>query len=113
MRYKYFIRDTRQPSDFPYTATTFTGFGGVLLLSDVLGNPQAYDLACPVERKRDVRVRIKPDDEYLAECEECHSKYNVFSLTGHPVSGPAASKGYALRRYSVGAKGTNYMVVSY
>ena len=113
MSWKRFIRSERIPRDFPYTAMTYTGFGGILLLSDVLGTPQACDLACPVERKADVRVEVQPDDEFLAECPECHSRYNVFSLTGHPVSGPAADRGYALRRYRVGSMNGNYMVVSY
>ncbi|MBD5234265.1 MAG: hypothetical protein HDS65_08835 [Bacteroidales bacterium] len=109
-----FIRQERIPSKFPYTANTYTGFGGVLLVCDVLGNPQAFDLACPVECRQNVRVAVKVDDEHLAVCPECGSKYNVFSLMGHPVSGEAARKGYALRRYRVGpGLGGDYMVVSY
>lgn len=103
MSYKRFIREDRVPASFPYTASTYTGFGGVLLLSDVMGNAQAYDLACPVECKATTRVHIVPEDEFLAECPVCHSKYNVFSLAGHPVSGIAAERGYALRKYFVGS----------
>jgi len=69
MDYRYFIRDLRKPSNYPYTAMTYTGFGGVLLVSDVMGNPQAYDLACPVEADKNVRVEI--DDEFLAHCPKC------------------------------------------
>lgn len=83
-------------------------------MCDVLGTPQAFDLSCPVERSKDVRVFINEDNEYLAECPKCHSTYNVFSLLGHPVSGEAASKGYALRRYRVGTgRAGEYMVVSF
>ena len=113
LSYKNFIRERRVPASFPYTALTYTGYGGVLLLCDVQGAPQAYDLSCPVEHKADVRVAIDEDDEFLARCPQCGSKYNVFSLTGHPVSGPAAKDGFALRRYRVGPQGSNYMVVSY
>ena len=28
---------------------TYTGFGGILLVTDMSGSPLAYDLACPVE----------------------------------------------------------------
>ena len=111
--YKYFIRDLRQPSNFPYTAQTFTGFGGILLLTDVMGNAQAYDLSCPVEANKNIRVEI--DDEMLAHCPKCGSTYNVFSLQGHPVGGRAAELGYGMRRYHVGqgSDGVSYMVVSY
>ena len=109
-----FIRSERKPANFFYTAQTYTGYGGVLLVCDVLGNPQAFDLSCPVERSKDVRVFINEDNEYLAECPKCHSTYNVFSLLGHPVAGEAARQGYALRRYRVGAgRAGEYMVVSF
>ncbi len=114
MTWKSFIRQDRVPANFPYTASTYTGFGGVLLVCDVLGNPQAFDFSCPVERKQNVRVFINTEHEHLAECEECGSRYNVFSLLGHPVSGEAAEKGYALRRYKVGGGfGGEYMVVRF
>lgn len=113
MDYRLFIRDQRKPANFPYTAMTYTGFGGVLLVSDVMGNPQAYDLSCPVEARKDVRVEI--DDEMLAHCPKCGSTYNVFSLQGHPVGGKAAEMGYGLRHYHVGPgrDASAYMVVSY
>ena len=65
--YRCFIKDERQPSGFPYTDRTYTGFGGVLLISGMdpftseAGVPLAYDLACPVERKAETKVRIQPD----------------------------------------------------
>ena len=74
LSWKRFIRELRQPANFPYTEMTYTGFGGILLVCDVLGTPQAYDLACPVERSRDVRVNIDPKDEYLAVCPKCGSR---------------------------------------
>lgn len=113
MDYKYFIREQRKPSKFPYTASTYTGFGGVLLLTDVMGDARAYDLSCPVEAENNVRVAI--DDEMLARCPKCGSTYDVFSLQGHPVGGRAADLGYGLRQYHVGPGRANsaYMVVSY
>lgn len=112
LTWRNFIREKREPSNYPYTEMTYTGFGGVLLVADVLGNPQAYDLACPVERHKETRLFINTEAEYLAECPVCGSRFNVFSLTGHPVSGEAAAKGYALRRYRVetGHVGT-YIIV--
>lgn len=40
-------RTEREPRNFPYPASSSTGFGGVLLVCDYYGNPVAYDLACP------------------------------------------------------------------
>lgn len=105
-----FIPEQGLPKGFFYTASTYCGFGGILLVSDVMGSPQAYDLACPVECKATVRVRI--NSENLAECPQCHSTYDVFSLLGHPVAGEAADKGYGLRRYRVAQGRTAYMLIS-
>lgn len=111
MTSKRFIRDLKEPSNYPWTALTYTGFGGILLVSDISGVPVAYDLACPVECKATIRVAI--NDNLVAECPNCHSTYNVFSLYGHPESGEAAEKGYGLQIYSVGpGRGGEYMVVS-
>lgn len=107
-----FIRDERVPANFPYTAMTYTGFGGVLLTCDVMGNPQAFDLSCPVERRQAIRVSVN-QKEHLAECPKCGSTYDVFTLPGTPLSGPAAKDGYGLRRYSVrSGQGSAYMVIS-
>lgn len=108
--YRSFILEQRVPSNFPYTASSYTGFGGILLVCDVLGEPKAYDLACPVERSSSTRIRIDKT-EMVAECPVCHSTYDVFSLNGHPLSGPAANNGYGLRVYYVGRGRTDYMVV--
>ena len=113
MQSRRFIRDTKEPSSFPWTAQTFTGYGGVLLVSDVLGEPMVFDLACPVECKRDVRIFV--NKEMLGECPQCGSTYDVFSLRGAPVSGVAAHNHYGLRPYHVGPSrnGTAYRIISY
>ena len=77
-------------------------FAGVVLVGDFVGDPQAYDLACPVEVKRDVRISIDPD-QAVARCAVCGSTYDVFRQ-GAPLSGKAAEKGYAMRKYRVGIK---------
>lgn len=110
--HRRFIIQERIPSNFPYTARMSTGFGGVLLVGDVLGEPRAYDLACPVERKSTIRVAIDKET-MLAECPVCHSTYDVFSLAGHPVAGKAAEDGFGLRVYHVSrGQGNFYMFVS-
>lgn len=103
--YNYFIINLRWPIGFTYTYNSATGYGGVLLISgfnpatgDV--GPLAYDMSCPVERLPDVRVYIDPESEtWEAECEECHSRYDVTGGLGAPVSGPALSMKYALTPY--------------
>lgn len=95
---------TRIPSNFPYTALDRTGYGGLLLVADVLGDLHAYDLCCPVECRPEIRIEI-PAGELYARCPSCGSTYEVFSNGGMPRTGPAAEKGYALKRYSVSSGG--------
>ena len=102
LQHRRFILDKGEPSGFPYNVQCYTGFGGVLLCSDVYGNPVAYDLACPVERNKNTLI-IVDNDAANAYCPVCHSVYDVFSNFGIPLSGEAAQHGYGLRRYSVTA----------
>lgn len=107
-----FILADRTPAGFPYTALSQTGFGGVMLIGDIHGNPVAYDLSCPYEAKPTVRVRFVPSD-MTVECPVCHSIFEVVTNYGQPLSGPAADRGYGLRRYNVGPGfAGEYMVVT-
>ena len=106
-----FILPEKLPVGFPYTASSATGLGGVLLCTTYLGTPVAYDLACPVECRANVRVFINEDNE--AECPVCHSRYDVFEKLGYPMSGPAAEDGFGLEVYRVGPGSMGeYMLVS-
>lgn len=95
-----------RPPDFPYTANTHVGFGGVLLIGGVdpftaePNVPLAYDLSCPVERSQTVRVSVDPDN-LEAVCDVCGSRYDVLTAGGAPVAGPALTGRYkyGLRRY--------------
>ncbi len=116
--YREFILQEWLPYGFPYTQGSATGFGGVLLIGGMdpftsePNVPLAYDLSCPVECKRDIRVFI--DESNLdAVCPVCQSHYNVVTGGGSPLSGPAltgATK-YGLRRYQclAGAGGGYYL----
>lgn len=107
---QYFIfisGEQRLPSGFPYKTTSATGFGGVLLICgmdpfslETLA-PLAYDLSCPVERQRNIRVAVDPKT-YEAVCPVCDSHYDVTMGGGAPTAGPALSgeHKYGLRRYS-------------
>lgn len=94
------------PAGFPYSANSYVGFGGVLLVGGVdpftsePNVPLAYDLACPVECSQTVRVSVDPDN-LEAVCPVCGSHYDVVMAGGSPVSGPALTGKYkyGLRRY--------------
>ncbi|MDE5793779.1 MAG: hypothetical protein K2I08_03570 [Muribaculaceae bacterium] len=94
------------PTGFPFTANTYVGFGGVLLIGGIdpftseTNVPLAYDLACPVECSQTVRVVIDQDN-LEAVCHVCGSHYNVLTAGGAPVAGPALTGKYkyGLRRY--------------
>lgn len=112
--YRTFIfnANERVPANFPWTALTHTGYGGVLLVSDVMGTPVAFDLSCPVENRADVRVAVDTETNQ-AVCPVCKSRYEVFSNFGIPLSGRAHDLGYALTRYNVGpGQGGEYRVIT-
>lgn len=106
-----FIKADRVPANFPYALSTYTGYGGILLVCDLTGNPVAYDLACPVECRPETRVFI--NDDLKAECPVCHSTYSVFENYGHPLSGTAAQRGYGLQHYHISVGGMSpYAIIT-
>ena len=106
--HRRFIKDLNEPAGFYYVVSDCTGFGGLLLVCDVYGTPQVYDLACPVEMQRDVRVFINKNNE--AECPKCHSIYAVFENYGMPLSGRAADNHWGLTRYRIGTNGFDHII---
>ena len=105
-QYRKFILALREPKDFSWVSNTATGYGGVLLISGQnpynleTEDPLAYDLACPVECKPEIRVEMHYDDMLpVAICPECGSHYDVTELGGSGVKGPAASRRLGLRKY--------------
>lgn len=104
--YRIFNRELRIPLNFAYNDRTYTGYGGVLLISGVnpftleAGVPLAYDLSCPVERKPDIRVQVVEDGLVpQAVCPKCGSHYDILERGGSPVEGVAVSENVGLRRY--------------
>lgn len=118
--YRYFIKQEKQPSGFFYNDRSYTGFGGVLLISGVdaftseAGVPLAYDLSCPYERKPDIRVRMVADGILpMAVCPECGSKYDVTESGGNAIEGPARSEHLGMTRYKcLSASGGGYIIVN-
>ena len=105
------------PSGFPFTASTYLGFGGILLIGGVdpfttePNVPLAYDLSCPVERSQTVRVAINADN-LEAVCPKCGSRYDVVMAGGSPVGGPALTGDvkYGLRRYECTPDAGGYII---
>ena len=95
-----FVKSSMQPSWYPYTEISATGFGGILLVVDYANQPVAYDLACPYEVRRDVLIEVD-EEAAMARCPKCGSTYYIFNNYGLPASGPAHDHNYALKRYNV------------
>ena len=114
--FRYFNTETREPANFPFTAHTYTGFGGVVIICGFdfttgdYNSVLAYDMACPVERQRDVRISINQD--FKAVCPKCGSQYDVCEGAGAPTSGTALSRKIGLRRYSAIARNGGYVIVN-
>lgn len=105
---KRFIRDLREPSNFPWLERTKTGFGGILLVNGMdpftteANVPLAYDLACPVECSSQIRVSMVNAEGHplpVAECPVCKSRYDVIEGGGRPISGSAKEDSFGLRMY--------------
>lgn len=115
-QYRIFIKVDKIPADFPYTAMSYTGFGGVLLISGYANgdynSPLAYDLACPVEAKQTTRVGID-SDTFEAVCPVCGSHYDVCEGEGRPVSGRALELNYGMQRYRVVASSLGGYTIVY
>lgn len=110
--HKTFIKGVIVPGGLPQTALMQTGYGGVLLVGDINGNPAAYDMSCPVENRSDIRIQVD-EESNDAFCAKCNSRYSIYTNYGQPLSGPAAENGYGLTKYYVGS-GPNgeYRVIS-
>lgn len=100
--YQRFIASEHQPANFPYKGLEGTGYGGVLLLADPLGEYLAYDLACPVCAPTIQRIVLDTDSQQagIFRCTKCGSTYDVFAM-GTPRSGAALQYKYGLERYRV------------
>lgn len=89
------------------------GYGGILVCSgiglDDSGNSQyyAFDMACPYEVDKDIKVYPDKDGLGKVVCEKCGSVYDVGYGFGNPVSGPAKE---ILKRYKTSLSGDNLFI---
>lgn len=84
------------------------GFGGVLVCSGVglddYGNTiyYAFDMACPYEVNKDIKVYPIKNDLGKVACEKCGTVYDVGFGFGNPLTGPAKE---TLKRYRASLSG--------
>ena len=89
---------------------TRLGYSGVLVVngfSATTGGTQyyAYDLCCPHEGKKDIRV--KADNTGWAQCPECGTKYEIAYGSGTPSDGPSE---FALTKFNVTQRGSELLI---
>ncbi|MFI3240750.1 MAG: hypothetical protein R3Y22_09255 [Bacteroidales bacterium] len=106
--YRVFNKSTGTPSNFSYTTGTYTGYGGLLLISGYdfmtgdYNSPLVYDMACPVEVSKSTLITIDSETKQ-AVCNTCGSRYDVCEGQGAPVSGKAYELKYGLQKYTATA----------
>ena len=116
--YVIFNRERHLPSNFPYNANTYTGFGGVILIMGLDSStgsyaPLAFDASCPVESRSDVMLSVSSQN-FEAVCPQCGSHYNLLTGAGGPVSGTATDRKVGLRAYKVHASvNGGYIITNY
>ncbi|MDD4362549.1 MAG: hypothetical protein PHF48_08930 [Bacteroidales bacterium] len=81
----------------PQTATDRLGYGGLVLVRGFDDQYYAYDLACPVECRTDVRVG-QPNEVLEVACPQCGETYQLGFGMGTPSTGVSKE---GLKRYSV------------
>ena len=103
LAYKTFIQ--------PRLALDKLGFGGILVINGMGENPfnlYAYDLSCPVEAQRDIRV-VPDKSGITATCPKCGAVFTIATGTGRPQSGTK----YSLKSYYVSTgNGMHYTVTN-
>lgn len=83
LSYKVFTEKDRRTDEERF------GYSGVLVVSDAAGAAlYAYDLCCPHEKKREVRV--VPEDNGTATCPTCGTVFVTLYGLGTPEKGPAS-----------------------
>ena len=89
----------------PLYATDRIGFGGIIVYTTLEGKYAAFDLACPVEVKRDVRV--EPDGSGFLNCPSCGEQYDIMFGLGYPTKGISQE---ALKIYKTSLYGNTLMI---
>ncbi|NCA79819.1 MAG: hypothetical protein EOM76_06500 [Sphingobacteriia bacterium] len=91
----------------PKTVYQYLGYGGIVVFRSFEDKFVAFDLACPHEIKRTVRVQV--DMSGIATCPVCGSTFDVGYGTGIPSSGSVA---YPLKSYTVLSYGDKLRIIN-
>lgn len=85
-----------------------TGYAGVLVTNSIFGGYKAFDIACPLEVRRDAVIEIDSDNN--AVCKVCGSKFEIVLNYGSGGCINGISK-YPLRQYRTSMKDNNTLIV--
>lgn len=88
----------------PLLQNQYIGYSGIVIVHGLDGTFYAFDLCCPHEHSRDIRVGCSM---ILATCPSCGSTFDIGFGTAMPTTGPSQ---YPLRRYTVTQSGYNLHV---
>lgn len=95
----------------PPNSSSYIGFGGLLLIRGYTSPTEVYafDLACPVEVSRTVRLKV--EDSYKAVCPACGSTFDMIRYGNPaPTTGAAKDKKLLLRRYNAWYSESDYLL---
>ena len=98
----------------PPTASSYIGYGGILVIKGYTSNTEVYafDLACPVENARTTRLTVH--DGYKAVCPSCGSEFDMIRYGNPaPAAGPAKEQRLLLRRYNAHYSEATYLLHVY
>lgn len=87
------------------SVTEGVGYSGMIIINGFDYNVYAYDMCCPKEHKKAIKVRIS--DTGKATCDSCKTVYDLGYGIGNPESGPSKE---ALRRYKTMVSGTTLYI---
>ncbi|MGM9758847.1 MAG: hypothetical protein ACI30I_01860 [Parabacteroides sp.] len=92
----------------PRYAGEAMGYSGILVVHGLNDVFYAYELCCPYEARREIRIEVDSTGLY-GICPQCQSKYDIVN-GGYPVEGPARNY---LRTCNVHANGSELVVEGY
>lgn len=97
-----------QEFETPKKPYQYLGFGGILVFNTFEDKLVAFDMSCPNEVSRQVRVHVKGIDGTVT-CEKCGSVYDIGFGTGFNKSGPSQ---HPLKAYEVLRAGYSVRIVN-
>ena len=83
------------------------GYGGILIACTWDGQYCAFDLACPVEADRNIKVS-KTDQDLIFKCETCGEEYDLGFGDGTPTKKISKE---ALKPYSANLNASNNHII--